>query len=334
MSGSKSFWRNRNVLVTGGAGFIGSWLSHDLVSRGARVVVLDIKKRLPYLGEGQSVLLKKCMFVNGDVRDESLLRLLFKKHSLQTVFHLAARAIVPDVLEHPEESLDTNVRGSWLVLEAFRKWGPKKGQVIVASSDKAYGVHKKLPYREEFGLNGSGHPYDCSKSCADSIARMYARVYSVPVCVMRCGNVYGGGDTNFSRLVPDTVRSLLRNEGVKVRSDGKHKRDFLYINDAVAAYTCAAEGMHAKKVGNGEAFNFGNNKPIAVLDIVRLIMRLMKKEHLHPVILSLDRYEIKDQYLDVRKAKQLLGWKPEYTFAAGIQETIDWYQDFFKSRRA
>lgn len=327
ISRAKSFWRDRSVLVTGGAGFIGSWLGTDLLSLGARVVVLDIKKGLPHLGEEQSTLFKKCVFVRGDVRDGVLLRTLFKKHSFQTVFHLAARALVEDVLEYPEESLDTNIRGSWSVLEAFRKWGHPNGHIIIASSDKAYGVHEKLPYREEFGLNGSGHPYDCSKGCADSIARMYAHVYRVPVCVLRCGNVYGGGDTNFSRLIPDTISSLLHDKGVRIRSDGKHKRDFLYIKDAVEAYKCAAETMHIQSDIGGEAFNFGNNKPIAVLDAVRLIMKLMKKEHLSPIILSIDRHEIKDQYLDASKAKKILKWKPRYTFAQGIAETIVWYKN-------
>jgi len=332
---AKSFWRNRSVLVTGGGGFIGSWLSHDLALLGARVVVLDIKNSFPYLGETQSAVLGKCTFVKGDIRDETVLRALFKKYLFETTFHLAARAIVEDVLAEPEESLDTNIRGAWRVLEAFRTLGPKSGHVVVASSDKAYGTHKTLPYREDFSLRGSGHPYDCSKSCADSVAQMYARVYRVPVCIMRCGNVYGGGDVHFTRLIPGTIRSLLREEGVTLRGNGKHKRDFLYIRDAVSAYMRAAEAMHARKKDvHGEAFNFGNGAPVSVLAVVRLVMQLMKKNHLKPTILSRDRHEIKDQYLDARKAKKILHWGPEYTLENGLKETIAWYREFLSHDKA
>lgn len=325
---NKYFWRGRTVLVTGGAGFIGSWLSLELLSCGARVVILDIKKQLPILGGARDAVLKKAVFVRGDVRDGKLLRALLTRYSFHTVFHLAAEAIVGDVLLSPAKGLDTNIRGTIEVLEAARTAPQKKRvQVIVASSDKAYGSHKKLPYKEDFGLLGSGHPYDCSKGCADSIARMYAHVYAVPISVLRCGNVYGGGDMNFSRLIPDAIRSFRKERQIELRSDGSYKRDFIYVKDIVNAYLSVAE-IFAKKDIIGEAFNFGNDKPFSVLEVINALTGLMKKRHLTPVILGTARNEIRDQYLDSRKARRILGWRPSYTLLKGLGETIPWYEEY------
>lgn len=327
---NKGVWRNRSVLVTGGAGFIGSWLSHDLLQQGAKVTIVDLKKALPYLGKRENAILTQSTFIRGDVRDGTLLTSLYKKYKIQTVFHLAAEAIVRKAFQNPIQTLDTNVRGTWEVLETFRKVYGGKGQVVVASSDKAYGSHKSLPYKENFALLGE-NPYDCSKACADRIAQMYAKVYGVPVCITRCGNVFGGGDMNFSRLIPGSIRSFFFEKSFKIRSDGLFKRDYIYIKDIVSAYMYTAEAMIDGDVLS-EVFNFGNNSPIEVADVVKFIAQEMRSEHTKLIILSAARYEIKDQYLDSTKAMNMLGWNPQYSFAEGIKKTVRWYRDFFQNR--
>ncbi len=319
---NKKFWKDKRVLVTGGAGFVGSWLSYELAARGARVVILDIKPALPLLGEPHDRILKKSVFVKGDARDASLLRTLFTRHKFDTVFHLAAHVLVEDVLAHPSEALDANIIGTVRVLEESRKH--RNISVVVASSDKAYGIHKVLPYKEHFPLLGENHPYDCSKACADQIARMYAGVYKLPVAVARFGNIYGGGDPNFSRLIPGTIRALLNGKPIKLRSDGSYRRDCVYIKDVLSAYLCLAEGLAQGKVF-GEAFNFGHNKPLRVLEIVNLISKLMNKKHLKPIVLNKAKNEIPHQYLDSSKAMDILGWQPQYEIREGLQETIEWY---------
>jgi len=320
-------WKNKRVLVTGGAGFVGSWLSHKLVARGARVVILDIKRTLPDLGEPYDCVLKKSVFVRGDVRDASLLHVLFAKHKFNVVFHLAAQALVEDVRARPALALDTNIMGTVRVLEESRKH--QGVHVVVASSDKAYGVHNALPYKEHFPLLGENHPYDCSKSCTDQIARMYARVYRVSVAVVRCGNIFGGGDLNFSRLIPGTIRELLSDRPIKIRSNGLYRRDYIYINDVVSAYLCIAEQLVRGK-SFGEAFNFGNNRPLRVLQVVSIIARLVRKTHLKPIIMNNAKNEILHQYLDSSKSKRVLGWKPKYSIEEGLEETIDWYRRYFQ----
>src|SRR3989344_3579584 len=243
----KWFWKNRSVLVTGGAGFIGSWICHDLVQCGAAVVSLDLKKSRSYLGEVENRALRKVIFISGDVRDEKKLAALFKTYAFDNVFHMAARAIVGDNIANPGECLDSNIRGTWLLLEAVRALNKRIISVVIASSDKAYGFQKALPYKEELELHGAGHPYDCSKASADTIARMYAAVYGLNVGVIRSGNVYGGGDLNFSRLIPDTIRLLYSNKPVKIRSSGKLTRDYVYVNDVARAYIMFGEALHSRK---------------------------------------------------------------------------------------
>jgi len=322
---NKKFWNGKQVLVTGGAGFVGSWLSYELAVRGARAVILDIKPAIPLLGKPYDRILKKSVFVRGDVRDVSLLHTLFTRRKFDTVFHLAAHVLVDDVLAHPSEALDTNIIGTVRVLEESRRHHGVR--VVMASSDKAYGIHKVLPYKEQFPLLGENHPYDCSKACADQIARMYARVYKLPVAVARFGNIYGGGDLNFSRLIPGTIQALLHEKPIELRSDGSYRRDCVYIQDVVSAYLCLAEHLASGKV-SGEAFNFGHNKPLRVLEMVNLISQLMNKTHLKPIILNKAKNEIPDQYLDASKSRRVLGWQPQYKIERGLQETIKWYQQF------
>ncbi len=325
---TQKFWKNKRVLVTGGAGFVGSWLSYELAARGAHVVILDSKRALPSLGEVYRSTEKKSLFVRGDVRDAPLLHTLFTRHKFTIVFHLAAEALVGDVLADPAQALDTNIMGTVRVLEEARKH--KGVHVVVASSDKAYGVHKVLPYKEHFPLLGENHPYDCSKSCADQIARMYARVYQVSVAVVRCGNIYGGGDLNFSRLIPGTIEEFLNDRPIQIRSNGLYRRDYVYIQDVVSAYFSLAEKLAQGKC-SGEALNFGNNKPLRVLEVVKIIARLMDKTHLKPIILNNAQNEILHQYLDSSRSKRLLGWKPAYSIEGGLAETIDWYKQYFQA---
>lgn len=328
----QNVWKDRPVLVTGGAGFIGSWLARDLLQKGARVFVVDIKERMPFFDGEADRILENVQYIQGDVRDAELLASLYRDCEIETIFHLAAEAIVGEALKDPAKALDTNIRGTWQVLESFRKARGNEGQIVVASSDKAYGTHATLPYRETFALLGE-NPYDCSKSCADRIAHMYAKVYGVPVCITRCGNVFGGGDMNFSRLIPGAVRSYFFENQFEIRSDGMFRRDYIYIKDITAAYMRCAEAMITRNL-SGEVFNFGNNAPLRVIDVVRHIAEEMGKSHLEPVILASAEsaeFEIHDQYLDAAKAMEELGWRPQYDFAHGIRETIQWYTNFFSA---
>ena len=312
------FLIEKPVLVTGGAGFIGSWLSQELLRLGARVSILDIKEKPPK---------SEADYIQGDVRDQALVKSILQEKNIRTIFHLAAQAIVGEALKDPAEALDRNVKGTWNLLESVRLL-KNDCNVIVASSDKAYGSHPVLPYKEDFALLGE-NPYDCSKSCADRIAQMYAKIYKLPVAITRCGNVYGGGDLNFSRLIPDTIRSVFYDKPPQIRSDGLYQRDYVFIKDIVSAYLCVAEALNKKNLG-GEAFNFGNNKPLKAIEVVNNIIAYMGKPHLKPVILATAQYEIKDQYLDAGKAMKMFGWTPRFSFEQGIGETIGWYETFFK----
>ncbi|OGM93707.1 hypothetical protein A2935_01645 [Candidatus Wolfebacteria bacterium RIFCSPLOWO2_01_FULL_47_17b] len=323
---SSAFWRNRPVLVTGGAGFIGSWLADGLIRRGADVTILDIKKALPDAGGHYDTLRSKGRYIQGDVRDEKVLEDILRRYHITTVFHLAAEAIVGNALKDPGEALDTNIRGTWTVLEAVRRLNPKI-HVITASSDKAYGAHETLPYTEEFSLSGR-NPYDCSKSCADLIAQMYGHTYGLCLVVTRCGNVYGGGDLNFSRLVPDTIRSLWHGKAPVIRSDGMFRRDYVFVSDIVSAYLSTAEALIAGEMKH-HVFNFGTGAPQRAIDMVSRITELMDTT-LQPVILSEAQYEIKDQYLDASRAQETLRWHPRVGLEEGLVDTIAWYKEYFR----
>jgi len=322
---SASFWRGRSVMITGGAGFIGSWLAYHLLRAGALVIVLDLKSSMHYLGGEAQSLINGVVFHQGTVCDRSLLDSLIKKNNVQTIFHLAAQAIVGEALKDPVEALESNVQGTWTVLEAVRQSG-RKVEVVVASSDKAYGTHDILPYHEDFALQGV-NPYDASKSCADLVATMYAKTYQMPLVITRCGNVYGGGDDNWSRLIPDTIRRLVHNQAPELRSDGRSRRDYVYIDDVVAAYCQVAEAIGPKNL-QGEAFNFGNNEPKQALEVVQTLLALMGSKS-EVRILATATHEIKDQYLDARKAKEILGWSASVDLQEGLNRTIAWYRIFF-----
>lgn len=319
------FWNDKNVFITGCTGFLGSYLAKELVNSGANVTGL-VRDRIPrsnlYFGEEY----KKINFVYGELEDEALLERAFGEYEIDTVFHVGAQAIVGVANRNPLATFETNVRGTWNVLEAARR-SPLIKRVIVASSDKAYGDQEVLPYHEDMPLKGR-HPYDVSKSCADLISQAYHKTYGLPVCITRCGNLFGGGDLNFNRIIPQTIRSVLENEPPVIRSDGTFIRDYFYVEDAVKAYMLLAEKMEELNL-QGEAFNFSNEIQLTVLDLVNMILNLMESD-LKPVILNQGSNEIRHQYLSAQKAREVLDWAPAYTIEQGLKKTIEWYRNFFK----
>ena len=318
-----SHWRGRSVLVTGGAGFIGYALATKLADIGARVYVLDIKPDLPAFSLGKRNVRGKITYIRGSVTSKKTLDDVLKRKGIRAIFHLAAEAIVGRALKHPAKALDANIKGTWTLLESARA-ASSVHEIVVASSDKAYGSHAKLPYKEDAALQGL-NPYDCSKSCTDLVAQMYARTYGMPIAIARCGNVYGPGDTNWSRLIPDALRSTSRGRMLDIRSDGTLKRDYIYVDDIVEAYMTLAERVERDYL-SGEAFNFGNNKPLKVSDVLREISR--NTPHLEFQILNTAQNEIQYQYLDSHKAERVLSWKPKVLLRDGLKRTAAWYSDF------
>ena len=319
-----NFWGDRSVFLTGCTGLLGSWMVAELVERGAKVtgLVRDLvpKSRL-YTDEWAN----KINIVRGGVEDLDVIERAIAEYEVDTVFHLAAQTIVGVANKNPLGTFEANIKGTWNLLEACRRVGGVS-RIVIASSDKAYGDQEVLPYNETTPLEGE-HPYDVSKSCTDLISRTYYFSYGLPVCITRCGNFYGGGDLNFNRIVPDTIRSALRDKPVTIRSDGSYIRDYFYVKDGVLAYLHLAEQMDRKEI-LGEAFNFSNELQITVLELVRKILLLMNKTDLEPVILNRATNEIKHQYLSAEKARKLLKWHPEYTLEKGLEETIKWYAEF------
>jgi len=321
---NNSFWLDRPVLVTGCTGFLGSWLTIALVEAGAQVVGL-IRDETPYSHLRRSGYQEHIGVVRGQVTDYALMERVLNEYEIDALFHLAAQTIVPIANRAPLSTFDSNVKGTWTILEAARR-SPTVTRVAVASSDKAYGVHEKLPYTEDAPLLGC-YPYDVSKACADLIARAYAATYDLPVAVTRCANLYGGGDLNWSRIFPGTIRSVIRNEPPIIRSDGTLLRDYLYVRDAVSAYLTLAEQLDSPEA-RGEAFNFGTDNPKSVLEVVETIIAVSDHPELRPVILNDAPHEIQAQYLGCDKARRVLGWTPSYSLEEGLRETIRWYQEF------
>ena len=266
--------------------------------------------------------------VRGDIRDRELLERILGEYEIDTVFHLAAQTIVTIANLNPISTFETNIGGTWNLLEACRR-SPRVKQIVIASSDKAYGDQEALPYNEDTPLAGQ-HPYDVSKSCADLIAHTYAVSYGLPVVVTRCGNFYGGGDLNWNRIIPGTIRSVLRGQRPVIRSDGNYTRDYFFVEDGVAAYMLLAEKLAALPELKGKAFNFSNESPITVLDLVKVILKLMASD-LQPEIYNEANNEIRHQYLSASQARQELGWKPIFSLEKGLEKTIAWYKEFFAS---
>jgi len=325
-----TFWKNRNVLVTGATGLLGSTLTQDLLERRANVICL-IRDHVPAGGLVRSELIHKVTCVSGSLEDYATVLRAVNEYEIDTVFHLGAQTIVGTAARSPLSTFESNIRGTWTLLEGCRQCAKTVERVVVASSDKAYGEHDQLPYTEETPLVGR-YPYDVSKSCADLIALSYFHTYRLPVAVTRCGNLFGGGDLNFSRLIPGAILSALNDEAPVIRSDGQYIRDYFYVRDASLAYIRLAEAMPSNVAG--QAFNFGNETPITVLEMVNRILHLTQSSHLQPVILNHSSNEIRKQFLDCSKARQVLGWTSRYPLNEGLMETIDWYRAWESSRNS
>ena len=320
-----SFWQDRPVLVTGATGLVGSWLVRRLIAQGADPVCL-VRDWVPQSELVSAKLIEQVRVVRGDVRDQEILERALGEYEVATVMHLAAQTTVGVANRNPVSTLDTNIRGTWALLEACRRSSTVRG-VVLASSDKAYGAQDVLPYSEAMPLQGR-HPYDVSKSCTDLIAQMYAKTYDLPVAITRCGNFFGGGDLNWNRIVPGTIRSVVRGESPLIRSDGKFVRDYFFVEDGAAAYMLLAEAIATRPELHGEAFNFSNGQQVSVLDLVTKIIAIMGS-HVQPDIRNQASSEIRLQYLDSSKARQLLDWSPSFSLESGLQETVHWYEQYF-----
>ncbi len=321
-----AFWVDRPVFVTGGTGLLGSWLVQRLQEAGANVVCL-VRDWVPRCELATSGNLERCAVVRGDLTDQTLIERVLGEYEVVTAFHLAAQTTVGVANRNPVSTFDTNIRGTWSLLEACRR-SPLIREVVVASSDKAYGAHEILPYSEDAPLQGR-HPYDASKSCADLLAQCYAHSYGLPVTITRCGNLYGGGDLNWNRIIPGTIRSVLRGHRPVIRSDGEFIRDYFYVEDGAAAYLLLTERMAADASLAGSAFNFSNELQVTVTQVVDQILAVMNSD-LRPDIRNEASNEIRHQYLSAERARARLGWSPLFTLEQGLARTIEWYRGYFQ----
>lgn len=315
-------WRQRRVLVTGATGLLGGWLVQALLLRGADVVAI-VRDDVPRSFLDEEGLLGRVTACRGDVCDAPLVGRVLAEYEIATVFHLAAQTIVPIAHASPLSTFETNIKGTWTVLEEARLC-PFVGEVLVASSDKAYGTSDALPYLETHPMQGRA-PYDVSKSCADLIAQAYAHTWSLNVSVVRCGNLFGGGDRNYNRLVPGVIRDITSGRRPVLRSDGSPVRDYIYVEDAALAYILLAEAMRADTSLRGQAFNFSLETPVRVLDLVTTILRVMGSD-LEPDIRATAKVELLAQYLDASAARTRLGWRPSVALEEGLAYTVDWYR--------
>lgn len=321
-----NYWHGKNVAVTGATGIVGSWLVKELLNQGAKVTGL-IYEENPVSELIRSGDINKITCVKGDLRDIHSIREMIDSQNSDTIFHLGAQTIVGDSLINPLETFESNVLGTWNLMEAVRE-RPSIRRVLVASSDKAYGTADALPYDESTPLRGEG-PYDVSKSCTDLIAQSYYKTYNSPTVIARCGNIYGGGDVNWSRIVPGTIKSLLAGEQPIIRSNGKFLRDYVYVEDAVQAYLRMAESLDTHNVA-GEAFNFSREEPISVLEIYREICIATVGEYVEPLIMDSAKNEIVDQHLSSKKARTDISWESKFDLQTGLNLTVDWYRAYFE----
>jgi len=322
-----SFWLDRPTFVTGATGLLGTCLVKRLIAAGADVVCL-VRDAVPRSEFARAGVADAVTVVRGDLCEYKLLERVVGEYEIDTVFHLAAQAIVVVANRNPLSTFESNIQGTWSVLEAAKR-SPTVKQIVVASSDKAYGDQPSLPYTELAPLQGR-NPYDVSKSCADLLAQSYAASFGLPVAITRCGNFYGGGDLNWNRIVPGTIRSVLRGQRPVLRSDGLMVRDYFYVEDGAAASMLLAERLAAEPALRGEAFNFSNELQVTVLDLASSILDRMGSK------LTLDvqggaSNEIRHQYLSAEKAHRMLGWRPLFTLPEGLERTITWYREYFAS---
>ena len=318
------FWRDRRVFVTGCTGLVGSWTVRALLERGAHVIGL-LRDQVSGSELNRAGFLSQIDVVHGCVEDATFLERVMAEYEVQNVIHLAAQTIVGIANRSPLSTFETNIKGTWCLLEAARRCGYNP-HVIVASSDKAYGDQAVLPYLEDAPLQGR-HPYDASKSCTDILSLTYHNTYGLPVCVTRCGNFYGGGDLNFNRLIPGTIRSVIRNQRPVIRSDGTFIRDYFYVEDGAAAYLHLAECMAQQPEVLGQAFNFSTEIQVTVLEMINLILSGMHSDVV-PDVRCEASHEIKHQYLSAQKARKMLNWSPRFDLKCALERTISWYRDF------
>lgn len=324
---NRTFWQDRPTFVTGGTGLVGSWLVKRLIEAGADVICL-VRDWVPQSELVRAKSLEHIKVVRGDICDRAILERALGEYEIDTVIHLAAQTIVTIANRNPISTFETNIAGTWNLLEACRR-SPRVKQIIVASSDKAYGDQEVLPYNEKTPLQGR-HPYDVSKSAADLIAHTYAKSYDLPVAITRCGNFYGGGDLNWNRIIPGTIRSILRGQRPIIRSDGEYVRDYFYVEDGAAAYMLLAEQLALRPELKGQAFNFSNEIQVSVREIVANIIHIMGSD-VNPDIRNEATNEIRNQYLSAEKARALLNWNPLFTLDEGLSKTIKWYKKFLET---
>jgi CDP-glucose 4,6-dehydratase len=324
-----SFWHSKSVLVTGATGLVGGWLVKELIKRGARVsgLVIDADTSSELYRSGDA---HKVNIISGDLASYEDVSRAVSQSEAQTIIHLGAQTIVGTALRDPLTTFKANIEGTWNVLEAARRMSENVTSVVVASSDKAYGTSNSLPYVEDQPLRGEG-PYDVSKSCTDLIAQTYGITYDLPVTIARCGNIYGGGDLNWSRIVPGTLRDIHENRVTTIRSDGTFTRDYVHVLDIVDAYLHLAESTESNQF-NGEAFNFSRDEPLSVLDIHKEIYKASGIEYRTPIISNSAKSEIKDQHLDSKKARELLGWTSKVTLQEGLKLSAEWYENYLTVR--
>jgi CDP-glucose 4,6-dehydratase len=326
--GGQMNWKECRAFITGASGIVGSWLAKRLIKEGTYVVGLihDADPQTELFRAGD---INRIAVINGALENYASLERAINEHEIDTVFHLGAQPIVNTALRNPLPTFETNIRGTWNLLEACRTHACLVQRIVVASSDKAYGEAERLPYVEDMPANGR-HPYDVSKSCTDLLAMTYAHTYEMPIAIARCGNIFGGGDLNWSRIVPGTIRSLMKAERPVLRSDGTFVRDYIYVEDVVSAYMLLAAGAPRQDV-RGQAFNFSLENRVTVTEIVEAIQRIMGRTDLKPDIRDQVKAEIRDQYLDAGKARRVLGWSPSYSLEQGLIKTIEWYRHFLST---
>ena len=330
---NRNFWRSKNVLLTGGTGFVGGNLIKKLLEYNCNIFCI-IRNDNPQSFLSIENLNKEIRTIKGDIIDKDLIYNTITEQHIDIIFHLAAQVEVGVGLTNPYLTFETNIRGTYNLLEACRlakNSGQEILSIIVASSDKAYGTQPVLPYTEDMSMNGD-HPYEVSKSCTDLISTTYARTYGTPVTIARCGNIYGGGDLNWNRIVPGTFRSLLRGEQPVLRSDGTFIRDYLHVDDIVSAYLALGEQTDKPEFA-GQGFNFSDESPLTVMQIYKAICTAAEKPETTPNILNAASSEIKDQYLDSTKAHEVLGWHASVSLGDGLKKSFDWYRELLTGKK-
>lgn len=322
------FWQDRRVFITGASGLVGGWLVKELLAHKADVVVL-LRDWVPGSQLIHSKELEKTTVIRGDLSDSRFLERILAEYEIQSVIHLAAQTIVPIANRNPLSTFESNIAGTWNLLEACRHI-KTLSSIVVASSDKAYGDVPILPYKEDMPLSAI-YPYDVSKACADMISVSYAKTFDLSVAITRCGNFFGGGDLNWNRIIPGTIRSVLRGQQPIIRSDGTLVRDYIYVEDAVSAYMTLTQALSENRALKGHAFNFSNESQRNVLELTQTILGLMSS-NLEPLVYGENHGEIQVQYLDSTKANSILQWKPRFGLEEGLRRTINWYQNYFEGK--